>query len=97
MKDTRTPAEQMADGYNKVAHDIPYDRELKAMNYKQLAVALEKSAEGSARRSVLAQEMERRKQSGDVSGWIHRNGGNLILGILASLLAAALWFHYGFG
>jgi len=32
---------------------------------------------------------------GTKNGWIHRNGGTLILGILASLLAAALWYVYG--
>ena len=29
------------------------------------------------------------------SGWIRRNGGVLVLGTLASLLAAALWYLYG--
>jgi hypothetical protein len=41
--------------------------------------------------------MEKRKSSSTETnnGWIHRNGGNLIVGVLASLLAAALWFYYG--
>ena len=50
----------MADGYNKVAFGIPYDRELEAMNDKQLDVELEKSKEGSARRSTLQREKEKR-------------------------------------
>lgn len=63
MKDTRTPSEQVADGYNKVAFGVPYDRELEAMNDKQLAVELEKSKEGSARRSVLQREMDKRDRA----------------------------------
>ena len=97
MKDTRTPLEQQWTGYNRIAHDIPYDRELEAMNYKQLAIELEKSAIGSARNLVISQELEKRNSSltESKSGWIHRNGENLLLGILASLIAAALWFFYG--
>lgn len=96
MADDRTPEEQIADGYSKAAFDVPYDRELKAMTYKQLAVALEQSKEGSARHSVIALEMEKRKPSltGTAAGWIHRNGGTLLWNILASLLAAAIWFYY---
>lgn len=97
MKDARTPLEDQRDGYNKVAHDIPYNHELEAMNYKQLSVELQQSAVGSARHSVIAHEMEKRKQSLSASkkGWIHKNGGTLLWGILASLIAAALWFYYG--
>ena len=86
----------MTDGYNKAAYGIPYDRELKAMNDKQLAVEIQQSAPGSARHSVLVLEMEKRKSSltGTKSGWIERHGGALLWNILASLLAAALWFYY---
>lgn len=99
MADDRTPQEQIADGYNKAAFDVPYDRELKAMNYKQLAVALEQSKEGSARHSVIALEMEKRKPSptGANGGWIQRHGSNLLIGVLGSLLATALWLYYGLG
>lgn len=74
MKDTRTPSEQVADGYNKVAFGVPYDRELEAMNNKQLAVELEQSKEGSARRSVLLREMEKRNLSMYAGGstWVDR-------------------------
>ncbi|MFA6971427.1 MAG: hypothetical protein WC208_08515 [Gallionella sp.] len=99
MADDRTPQEQIADGYKKAAFDVPYDRELKAMNYKQLAVALEQSKKGSARHSVIALEMEKRKPSltGINVGWIHRNGTTLLLGFLGSLLASAIWFYYWAG
>jgi hypothetical protein len=99
MADDRTPQEQVADGYAKVACDVPYDRELKAMNYKQLAVALEQSKKDTARHSVIALEMEERKPSltGANVGWIHRHGASLLIGVLGSLLATALWLHYGPG
>ena len=100
MKDTRTPAEQVGDGYNKAAYGVPYDRELEAMTYKQLAVALEQSKEGSARHSVIALEMEKRKPSaatGAKIGWIHRIGEALIVGVVASLIATVLWLLYGRG
>lgn len=83
----------MTDGYNKVAFGIPYDRELAAMTYKQLAVELERSEKGSARHSVIVHEMEKRKPGG--VGWIHRHGTALLLGIFGSLVASALWFAYG--
>jgi len=63
------------------------------MTYKQLAIELEKSEKGSARHSVIAHEMEKRKPDG--LGWIHRHGAALLLGIFGSLIAAALWFVYG--
>ena len=95
MKDTRTPSEQVDDGYNKVAFGIPYDRELETMNYKQLSVELEKSEKESARHSVIAHEMEKRKPGG--VGWIHRHGSALLLGIFGSLIASVLWFYYWHG
>ena len=58
MKDTRTPSEQVADGYNKVAHGIPYDRELAAMTYKQLAIELQKHEPGCAAYLLVQREMK---------------------------------------
>lgn len=60
MKDTRTPLDYQWDGYAKAACDVPYDRELVAMNDKQLDIELEKSKDGSARRSALQRERDRR-------------------------------------
>lgn len=74
MADDRTPQEQISDGYNKVAFDVPYDRDLEAMNDKTLDVELEKSKEGSARRSALQREKEKRKISEYPGGptWVDR-------------------------
>ena len=52
--------EQIESGYNKVAHDIPYDRELEGMTYTKLSIELEKSKAGSARHSVLMREKTKR-------------------------------------
>ena len=60
MKDTRTPLDYQWDGYAKAAYDVPYDRELEAMNGKQLDIEIERSSEGSARRSALQRERDRR-------------------------------------
>jgi len=74
MADDRTPQEQIADGYNKAAFDVPYDRDLEAMNDKTLDVELEKSKEGSARRSALQREKEKRNLSVYAGGstWVDR-------------------------
>ncbi|HUW25683.1 MAG TPA: hypothetical protein VMW07_04035 [Gallionella sp.] len=74
MADERTPQEQVADGYNKVAYGIPYDRELEAMNEKQLDIEIERSEESSARRSALQREKERRSLALYVGGptWVDR-------------------------
>jgi len=96
LNDTRTPLEQATDGYNKAAFDVPYDRELEAMNYKQLSVALQQSAAGSARHSVIAHEMEKRKPPFSTkTHWSQRAVDILILGVFASLIASALWHFYG--
>ena len=63
MNDSRTQSEQVADGYNKIAFGVPYDRELEAMNDKQLAVEIEQSKDGSARRLVLQREMDKRDRA----------------------------------
>ena len=63
MNDNRTPSEQVTDGYNKVAFCVPYDRELEAMNDKQLTVEIEQSKDGSARRLVLQREMDKRDRA----------------------------------
>lgn len=84
----------MTDGHNKVAFGVPYDRELTAMTYKQLAVELEGSKKGSARHSVIVHEMEKRKPGG--LGWVHQHGVALLIGIFGSLVAAAILYYYGF-
>lgn len=74
MTDGRTPQEQIADGYNKAAFDVPYARDLEGMNDKTLDVEIEKSKEGSARRSALHREKEKRKISEYPGGitWVDR-------------------------
>ena len=74
MADDRTPQEQIADGYAKVACDVPYDRELEAMNDKQLDIEIERSKEGSARRSAFQREKEKRNLSMYAGGltWVDR-------------------------
>lgn len=47
-------------GFNKIAHNIPYDRELKAMTYAQLAVELNSCDKDSPRYLVIKHEMTRR-------------------------------------
>ena len=56
----KTPLDYQWDGYAKVACDVPYDSELEAMNDKQLDFEIERSKDGSARRSALQRERNRR-------------------------------------
>ena len=77
-------------------HGIPDDEELKAMSDIELDSLLHSSKDNPVKTASIDRELRRRELVvPTANGWIHRNGSNLMLGVLASLIAAAFWFHYG--
>lgn len=101
MQSAKRPDEAAFEaGFNKVAHGIPYERELAAMSYAQLAVLLGSCPKGSPKYLVVEREMAKRAhaEDGDAAAvpkrWFERPLGLIALGTLASLLASVVWYLF---
>lgn len=92
-------------GFNKVAHGIPYERELQGMSYAQLSVSLASCAKGSPKYLVIEREMARRANADDAKAiaksaekrWFARPVGMIAIGAAGSLLAWAVLRLFGIG
>jgi hypothetical protein len=92
-------------GFNKVAHDIPYERELQAMSYAQLSVLLASCVKGSPKYLVIEREIARRANAEDAKAavvstekrWFARPIGMLVIGAAGSLIAWAVLRLFGIG
>lgn len=101
MQSAKQPDEAAFEaGYNKVKHGIPYERELAAMSYAQLAALLGSCPKGSPKYLVIEREMAKRAHADDSAAasvskrWFERPLGIIALGTIASLLASVVWYTF---
>jgi len=86
------------DNFLRGYHDIPSDAELQAMPYVALCDLLSSCQPGATRYAIIAREKERRdagekaKATFATNRWFERPVGIVILGVAASMVAAAVLY-----
>ena len=71
--------------------------ELKNKTAEELAILGERNHPNSAEGLLIANEFQRRliSSSSKIIQWYAKPAGLILLGVVASLLAVALWYTYG--
>jgi len=86
------------DAFDRGFHGIPSDTELRAMSYVALCELLSSCAVGTTKHAIVAREKERRdavENAGALPAekrWFERPVGIVTLGIVASIVASAVWY-----